>query len=142
AGVAAAGQGSSTIVLEMQHGMGGVGTLGLISSYYFGNIVGYTSLINKRVDEAMGRAGKDPAPRTWNPNVKDLCHQQALLDAGGSAWLGSFAVGVTCGHGRVTGVLVSTPFGSGLVRAGAGVDSTGSADTAAAAGAPWRLIDE
>ncbi|MEX1017002.1 MAG: FAD-dependent oxidoreductase [Phycisphaeraceae bacterium] len=140
AGIAAARAGARTVVLEMQHGLGGVGTMGLIASYWFGNRVGFTRELDERVNLLMGRERKDHNTR-WNPNVKDVCYQRALLDAGGSAWLGSFAFGAQREGDRVTGVLVSTPFGSGLLRTGAIVDATGSADVAAAAGAPCRVID-
>lgn len=142
AGVGAAKQGARTLVLEMQHTLGGVGTTGMISTYWFGNRVGYTAWLDGQVCDAMGLTGDDRKTRSWNPNVKDICHQRALLDAGGTAWLGSFAFGVTMKGDRVSGVLVSTPYGSGLVRAGAVVDATGCADIPAAAGAPCRVIDE
>jgi hypothetical protein len=142
AGVGAARQGASTVVLEMQYSLGGVGTTGIISTYWFGNPVGYTAWLDAQVADATGLTGDDRKTRSWNPNIKDLCHQRALLDAGGSAWLGSFAYGVAMDGDRVTGVLVSTPYGSGLVHAGAVVDATGNADIPAAAGAPTRVIDE
>ena len=140
AGIGAAREGARTVVLEMLQGLGGVGTQGLIASYYYGNRVGFTQEVDERVGEAMAASPKQNLAR-WNVDVKDLYYQRALLEAGGAAWLGSFAFGTQREGDRVTGLLVSTPFGSGLLRAGAVVDATGNADVAAAAGAPCRVID-
>ncbi len=137
AGIAAARAGARTVVLESRYGLGGVGTLGFIASYWFGNRVGFT----KEIDDALERDAPGSA-KEWNPDHKSAWYQRALLDAGGEAWFGSFAFGVQMEEGRVAGLLVSTPFGSGLLRAGAVVDASGNSDIAAAAGAPVRTVDE
>jgi hypothetical protein len=139
AGISSARQGARTIVLEMQQGLGGVGTLGLIASYYFGNRVGFAREIMDGLNEL------DPRPadkqHLWNTELKMNWYHRALEDAGGEAWLRSFAFGVVQEGTRVTGLLVSTPYGMGLLRTGTVVDATGNADIAAAAGAPCRVID-
>lgn len=140
AGIAAARAGARTVVLEVQHGLGGVGTLGLIACYWHGNRVGFTSEIDDGVLDLMN-VGKDENRSRWNPHVKDVWLQRTLLDAGASAWLGSFAFGVQLDGQQVSGVLVSTPYASGLLRTRAVVDATGNADIAAAAGAPCRVTD-
>lgn len=139
AGIAAARSGANTLVLEMQHGLGGVGTLGLISSYWFGNRVGFTAELNAEVSrfDSWSRA-KDG--ESWKPGVKSAMYHRMLHEAGGRAWTGSFAFGVKMEGDRVAGLLVSTPFGSGLVACGAIIDATGNSDIAAAAGAPCRVI--
>jgi len=136
AGIAAARAGASTVVLETQGDLGGVGTLGTIACYYFGNLVGFTH----EIDSAL--AHLDPGQRKgrWNPALKSAWYGRALRDAGGQAWFGSFAFGVRKEGSRVDGILVSTPFGSGLIEAGAVIDASGSADVAAAAGARCRVI--
>lgn len=141
AGIAAARAGAKTVVLEMQHGLGGVGTLGFIASYYHGNRVGFTEEMDRNVFGRMG-LGDYPKQLRWNPNVKDAWLQETLLQAGASVWFGSFAFGVQREGDRVVGVLVSTPYGCGLMRTGAVVDATGNADIAAAAGAPCRVMDQ
>ena len=138
AGISAARSGAKTLVLEIQHGLGGVGTLGLISLYYFGNRVGFT----EEVDEVLEKLDPETHKKgsAWSPELKMAAYHRMLEDAGGTAWLGSFAFGVQMDGPRVAGVLVSTPFGCGLIEAGCVVDATGSADVAAAAGAPCRVI--
>jgi hypothetical protein len=141
AGIAASEAGARTVVLEMLHGLGGVGTLGQISIYYWGNRVGFTAAIN----EALTKL--DPAPlwahgNRWNPELKMAWFGRQLAETGGAAWLGSFACGVRREGNRVTGVLVSTPFGPGVLACGCAIDATGSSDLAAAAGAACRVIDD
>lgn len=55
--------------------------------------------------------------------------------------MNSFAFGVRMEGDRVRSLLVSTPFGAGVVEAGCVVDSTGNADISAAAGRPTRWIN-
>ena len=45
AGIGAARQGAKTLVVEFLDGLGGVGTLGRISKYYWGNVVGFTKSV-------------------------------------------------------------------------------------------------
>ncbi len=139
AGIGAARAGARAVVLEALHGLGGVGTLGFIANYHFGNRVGFTREIDEGV--AKGQAfTTDRMGSAWSPELKNAWYQRALLEAGGTAWFGSYAFGVYRQNDRVTGLLVSTPFGSGLLRAGAVVDASGNADIAAAAGAPVRWV--
>ena len=136
AGIAAARAGATTVVLETQGDLGGVGTLGTIACYYFGNLVGFTH----EIDSALAHLDPDQRPGRWNPALKGSWYSRALREAGGQAWFGSFAFGVRKEGSRVEGILVSTPFGSGLIEAGAVIDASGSADVAAAAGARCRVI--
>ena len=138
AGISAARAGAKTLVLEIQHGLGGVGTLGLISLYYFGNRVGFTAEVDEALEQMDPKTHKKGA--AWSPELKMSAYHRMLEQAGGTAWLGSFAFGAHMEGGRVAGLLVSTPFGCGLIDAGCVVDATGSADVAAAAGAPCRVI--
>jgi hypothetical protein len=138
AGIGAARAGARTIVLESQSGLGGVGTLGLIASYWFGNRVGFTDELDKMVDSTdTVRQNKS----RWNPELKSAIYHRLLRDAGGEAWMNSFAFGVRMDGDRVKSLLVSTPLGAGVIEAGCVVDSTGNADLSAAAGRPTRWIN-
>jgi 2-polyprenyl-6-methoxyphenol hydroxylase-like FAD-dependent oxidoreductase len=139
AGIAAAREGARTVVLEIQHELGGVGTIGLVGSYWYGNRVGFTAELD-RVVLGLDPDGHADGGRIWRPEIKAAAYHRLLRAAGGTAWLGSFAFGVRMAGDRVDGVLVSTPFGCGLIEAGCVVDATGNADVAAAAGAPCRVI--
>ncbi len=139
AGIAAARAGASTLVLETQHGLGGIGTLGLIADYWFGNRVGFTAEVDAAVME-LDPASRETGGKRWSPEAKIAVYHRLLQEAGGTAWLGSFAFGVRLQGDQVDGVLVSTPLGAGVLHAGCVVDATGNADLPAAAGAPCRVI--
>jgi hypothetical protein len=136
AGVAAAREGVRTLVLETQAQLGGVGTTGLISRYWFGRREGFTRELDTRIAELDTERANQSG---WNPELKACVHHRLLAEAGGAAWTESFVCAARVEGGRVAAVLVSTPWGCGLVRAGCVVDATGSADVAAAAGAECRV---
>jgi hypothetical protein len=139
AGISAARAGASTVVLERLHALGGVGTLGLIASYWFGNRVGFTQEIDQGVD-AFSTDPKSVQSGDWNNMEKAGWFARELYSNDGKAWFNSFVFGVAIEKGRVVGVLASTPFGAGVVQSGVVIDATGNADVAAAAGAPCREV--
>ena len=65
AGIGAARQGAKTLVVEYLHGLGGVGTLGAISSYYWGNRVGFTATVG-------GGQQAGSSSRRWNGTGSEL----------------------------------------------------------------------
>jgi hypothetical protein len=141
AGIGAGRQGVKTLLLEYLHGLGGVGTMGLISSYYHGNRVGFT----KEVDEGVAAFAPSSQGRTssanWVPDWKSEWYRQALRKAGVDIWYGVLGAGALVEGQTVKGVIVLTPQGRGVVLAKVVVDSTGNADIAAAAGAACRYTD-
>lgn len=136
AGIAAARQGARTLVVEYLHGLGGVGTMGLIGTYYYGYREGFTKEIDKGLAELGGEAeGQSGQGRSWNSQLKIEWYRRELRKAGADIWYGVLACGAFVEGNRVKGVVVATPQGLGVVLAKAVVDSTGSATIAAAAGA-------
>jgi ribulose 1,5-bisphosphate synthetase/thiazole synthase len=132
AGIAAARQGAKTLVVEYQHGLGGVGTLGAISNYCVGNRVGFTATV----------LAETKYPHAWIIEQKMEWWRSHLLQAGAELWFGTIGCGAVVQHGRVVGAVVATPAGRGVVLAKAVVDATGNADVAAAAGAACIYTDE
>lgn len=141
AGIGAGRRGAKTLLLEYLHGLGGVGTMGYISSYYHGNRVGFTSEIDQHV-AAFGEPDARTSSRSWNPEHKIEAYRQQLRKAGVDIWYGSLGSGALVENGRVKGVIALTPHGRGVILAKVVVDSTGNADIAAAAGAPCRYTDD
>jgi len=133
AGIAAARQGAKTLVVEYLYGLGGVGTMGLISKYYYGYVNGFT----REVDEGVASfaAGAGVKGDGWNIQSKMEWYRQQLRKAGADIWFGAIGCGAFVEGGRVKGVVVATPQGRGVVLAKVVIDSTGNADIAAAAGA-------
>ncbi len=122
AGIAAARQGAKTLVLEYQHGLGGVGTLGRISKYW----------------RAYKKGFPESTPESkeyWDPRARSEWYRQEIVKPGGEVWYGVLGNGAVVEGNRVKGVVVTTPLGRGIVLAKEVVDSTGNSDIAAAAGA-------
>lgn len=140
AGISAARQGVKTLVLEYLHGLGGLGTLGLIGCYWDGFREGFTATIDKGVHE-MAPADHPRQEKDWkNRTVSDWkmeWYRRELLKAGGELWFGVLGCGALVENNQVKGLVVATPFGRGLIQSKILIDSTGSADIAIAAGAPF-----
>ena len=139
AGIAAARQGAKTLVVEYLHGLGGVGTMGYISKYYYGYIHGFT----KEIDDGVnGYGGYGTARRGgWNVEWKKEWYRSELRKAGADIWFGVLGCGAFVDGRDVKGVVVATPEGRGVVLAGTVIDSTGNADVAASAGAACVYTD-
>ncbi len=140
AGIAAARQGAKTLVLEYLHGLGGIGTLGLISKYYHGNRVGFTAEIDKALREMHPEAVSSGG--AWNVEMRMEWYRRELRKAGADIWFGVLGAGAVVDDGRVKGVVVATPEGRGVVLARCVIDATGNAGIAAAAGAECVLTDD
>lgn len=140
AAIAAARAGARVLVIEPLHGLGGVGTLGCISVYYHGYRGGFTGEITQALRQLAGDAPF--SPDSWNNDHKAEWLRREIGRCGGVIWFSSFVSGAVVRDGRVCGVIVNTPWGRGLVRAGAVVDATGNSDVAAAAGATCRVASD
>jgi hypothetical protein len=103
--------------------LGGVGTAGLISTYWYGFRSGYTA----EVDKALG------TKESWSQIAKSEWLRSQLLKSGAEGWFSSFGCGAVMKGNKVSGIVVATPFGRGVVLADVVIDSTGNADIAAAA---------
>lgn len=133
AGISAARRGARTLVVEYQHSLGGVGTLGLIGKYWYGVRTGFTAEVDQGVDR-LGAKVKVVGKAEW--------WRQELRRAGAEVWFGVLGCGAVVDGGRVCGAVVATPRGRGTVLAPVVIDATGNADIAAAAGAACEFIDQ
>jgi len=139
AGIAAARQGAKVLVIEYLHGLGGVGTMGYISQYYYGYLEGFTREIDNGV---AGYGGYGEAIRgRWNVEWKKEWYRSELCKAGADIWFGVLGCGAFVDNGCVKGVVVATDAGRGVVLARTVIDSTGNADIAASAGASCVYTD-
>ncbi|WDE97290.1 FAD-dependent oxidoreductase [Lentisphaera profundi] len=123
AALGAARAGAKTLAIEYMDELGGVGTAGLISTYWYGFRFGYTA----EVDKALG------TKESWNQIQKSEWLRQQLLKSGAELWFASYGCGVVTKGNKVVGIVVATPFGRGIVLADVVVDGTGNSDLAAAA---------
>ena len=136
AGIAAARQGAKTLVVEYLHGLGGIGTLGLISKYYHGYRKGFTEEIDAGLADLGGeKEGDSGQGQAWDTQLKAEWFRRELRRAGADIWFGTLGCGALVHEGKVQGVVVTTPEGRGVVLARVVIDSTGHAGIAASAGA-------
>ena len=126
AGIAAARHGAKTLVVEYQHSLGGVGTVGLIGKYWHGVRAGFTREVDAGVNQLGARVDVIGKAEWW---------RRELRQAGADVWFGALGCGAFVEDGRVRGAVVATPQGRGVVLANVVIDATGNADVAAAAGA-------
>ncbi|MDH6356734.1 FAD-dependent oxidoreductase [Parabacteroides sp. PF5-9] len=141
AGISSARQGAKTLVLEYLHALGGLGTAGLIGRYWDGFREGYSSTIDQGVKEMAPKNHSrqlkkwtEEAPVDW----KMEWLRRELLKAKGELWFGVLGCGALVEDQQVKGVVVSTPFGRGVILSKVLIDSSGSADIAIAAGASYE----
>jgi hypothetical protein len=133
AAIAAARSGKSTLVAEFLSGLGGVGTLGLIGKYWYGNLVGFTAEID---EGAAGLTTRPPKQNgSWDVEAKMQWYHQEVTSAGGKIWYKTMIISSLIEGNRVVGAVLCTPQGRIEVRANCVVDATGSATVAADAGA-------
>lgn len=142
AGLGAARNGAKTLVIEYLHGLGGIGTLGMIGRYYHGYRHGFTNEVDAGV-KALG--GENPRQKKslaeWVFDWKTEWFRSEIRKAGGDIWFGVIGIGAYVVDKQVKGVVISTPYGRGVVLANTVIDSTGSADIAIAAGAGYSYTD-
>lgn len=139
AAIAAARAGARTLVAEFLSGLGGVGTLGLIGQYWYGNRVGFTTEMDRAVAAKSPKKTREDA---WDVEAKMQWYHEQITAAGGTIWYKTMICGALREGGRVAGAILATPQGRVAVRAKCVVDATGAADVAAAAGAGMVAIGE
>lgn len=126
AAIGAGYYGMKVLVVEYLEGLGGIGTLGMIGKPWHGKKIGF--------------AAEVPFP-TDNIEPKMEWYRSKTRKLGGNIWLGALGCGAYVEGQTVRGVVVATPEGRGVVRAGVVIDATGSADIAIAAGADYMFGD-
>ena len=126
AGIAAARQGAKTLVVEYLHGLGGVGTTGLIGIYCAGYRKGFTEETEAGIKKIGSPSYVIGKKEWWRSEIRK---------AGGDIWFGTLGCGALVENGKVKGAVIVTPQGRGVVLCHTVIDGTGHADVAAAAGA-------
>lgn len=144
AGIASARDGADTLVVEYTHGLGGMGTMGLIGRYWHG----YREGFSREIDQKVKELAPENHPRQkkkdidWVREWKMEWYRQEIRKAGGKIWFGAIACGAVVEKNTLKGIVIATPFGKGIVLAQKIIDATGSADIAIAAGSDYQFIDK
>ncbi|UCE99237.1 MAG: FAD-dependent oxidoreductase [Planctomycetota bacterium] len=138
AAITSAKEGVRTVLLELNPGLGGTGTLGGVDSYWFGRRVGF----NRRVKQLVDREHKalnfveEEWPR-WNIEAKMHALLKEAKRVGAEVFFNAITIGTIVEGNQVRGVVAAGKFGVFAVLAKVVIDATGDGDVAAFAGAKY-----
>lgn len=138
AAISAGRSGVRTICTENLSILGGLMTVGRIGRYWFGRRVGFAQEGDKAVN-AVAPGNRNNRDGGFNGDWRADWFLREALASGVCVLPQTLALAAAIQPGgtadTVCGALVSCPWGTGIIRAGAVVDATGNGDIAAAAGA-------
>lgn len=132
AAATAAHEGVSAVLLEMNPGLGGTGTIGGVHSYWYGRHVAFSAGVGALADEVHRTLRHTKA--TWNIEAKMYALLREAMGAGVEVFWEAIAHGTVLEGNRVRGVVAATRWGPVAVLAEVVIDATGDGDLAAFAG--------
>lgn len=149
AAFAAAERGASVALLEMNHALGGTGTVGAVNAYWYSLKRGYALRIIRAVEAAEKRLRhrEDPVPcgdadrytipggDKWSYEVKSQVLWRLCREAGADVFLDCLTTGTLMRGKSAGGVALATPYGPAAATGAVIVDATGDGDVAFHAGA-------
>ncbi|HEX7066042.1 MAG TPA: FAD-dependent oxidoreductase, partial [Bacillales bacterium] len=109
AATVAAQEGAETVLLEMNPGLGGTGTLGGVDSYWFGRRLGFNERLTEKVDKAH-KAIRHTRNK-WNIEAKMYVLLREAEQAGVEIFFNAITTGVLMDGNRVRGVVAATRWG-------------------------------
>ncbi|MEK7407352.1 MAG: FAD-dependent oxidoreductase [Acidobacteriota bacterium] len=138
AAAVAAREGVKTLVVEMNPGLGGTGTIAGVDSYWFGRRVGFAARVTEKVKEVHQSIRYDPGkgntPR-WNIEAKMFALLREAEQAGAEVLFNAIATAAIVEGNQVRGAVLATRYGPRAVLAKVTIDATGDGDVAVSAGA-------
>jgi flavin-dependent dehydrogenase len=140
AAAAAAREGVKTLVVEMNPGLGGTGTIAGVDSYWFGRRVGFVTRVTEKVRQVHQSIGyQEPKEQTlrWNIEAKMFALLKEAEDAGAEVLFNTIMTGAIVEGNHVRGAVLATRYGPRAVLSKVIVDATGDGDVAAFAGAEF-----
>jgi len=135
AAITSAREGMSTVLLELNPGLGGTGTLGGVDSYWFGRRVGFSARVKQLVEDVHKSINYQG--RKWNIEAKMHALLKEAERVSVEVFFNAVTIGTVVEGNRVRGVVVATKFGVFAVLAKVVIDATGDGDVAAFAGAKY-----
>ena len=124
AALVASRQGVDTIVVEKFGDVGGAHTIGGVSKYWFGRETDFVGQLDHEAEQTMQTTGMP----------KCMGQLDNLMRAGTRILTHTLAVGAVVDGQRLTGIVVTTSNGLGVIQANCVIDATGDADIVARAG--------
>jgi hypothetical protein len=125
----------NTVLLELNPGLGGTGTLGGVDSYWFGRRVGFNSGVERLVEDVHNSINYQGDK--WNIEAKMYALLKEAERTGVEVFFNAVTIGTVVEGKQVRGVVVATKFGVFAVLAKVVIDATGDGDVAAFAGAEY-----
>lgn len=140
AAVMAAEAGMKTLVVEMNHRVGGTGTIGGVQSYWFGRDAGFSARRMRDIEVAHSEFHQ-PVPNggipRWNIEVKTWVLCKSLNDRHVDVLYDSLVIATVLSGKTLRGVIVASPEGVECIEASMVIDATGDGDVAVFSGAPF-----
>jgi len=135
--------GLQTLLLEMNQDLGGTGTVGGVSTYWFGKRFKSVMEVDHEIQKIYDWLSLERSPGIWssyddcNPGIKSMVLTELCIDAGVTIIYPSISFGVIKDKttGRVAGVTTATEEGILYCFGKYVVDATGDGDIASFAGA-------
>ncbi len=124
AALVASREGVDTIVVEKFGDVGGTHTIGGVCKYWFGRETDFVGQLDRDADQTMKATGMP----------KCMGMLDCLMRAGTRMLTHTLAVGAVVDGEKISGVVVTTPNGLGVIQAKCVIDATGDADIVARAG--------
>ena len=135
-------EGARTIVLDLNSGLGGAGTIGGVYQYFFGRYWAGFALRNSRLVDDVHKSINWPLSsntlnQSWNIEAKmwallnDACNSQVDVN------FNATVIAAVIEDEQLRGVVAATPYGPMAILSEITVDTTGDGDVAAFAGAEF-----
>lgn len=141
AAITCAQEGVKTLLVEMNLGLGGTGTLGGVHSYWYGRRIGFSQRVSGWVEQAH-RFIHHKEPRgslgRWNIEAKSFALLKEAEAAGVELLLDASVIGAVMDGDEVRGVVAATRTGPVALLARVVIDASGDGDLAAFAGAAFH----
>ena len=139
----AAREGAGTVLLELCPGLGGTGTVGGVSAYWYGRYWAGFAIRNANLVDEVHTSIRWPTSANelngpWNIEAKMYALLEDALQSGVEPFFNTIAIATVLQDNRVRGVVAATPYGPVAVLSKITADTTGDGDIAAFAGAKFR----
>jgi ribulose 1,5-bisphosphate synthetase/thiazole synthase len=141
-GSSAGREGARVVVLDLNSGLGGAGTVGGVYQYFFGRYWTGFALRNSRLVDEVHQSIHWPTSantlnQSWNIEAKMWALLKDACDAHVDVIFNATAIGSVMQDNATRGVVAATPYGPIAVLSKVTVDTTGDGDVAAFAGAKF-----
>ena len=136
-------EGAKTVILELCPGLGGTGTLGDVSAYWWGRYWAGFAIRNARLTDEVHESIHWPTSANkkngaWNIEAKMYALLKDAENAHVEPFFSAIAFAAILQDNNVRGVVAATPYGPKAVLARITADTTGDGDVAAFAGAEFH----